>query len=382
VELPREEIKSLLERVEVSCTPGEGGFVCTPPSFRNDLSLEEDLIEEIARLYGYDRLPSTIPVAEIGGRPPEKLERLAQKAKGILTALSLYEVINYSFISPRFVEALELTEDDPRRRVVPLANPLSEEQSVMRTTLVPGLLETARVNIFREAPDLKVFELGRVFWAREGGPLPHERLYLAGLLAGRARPESCHERPRKVDYFDLKGILETFLRYLGVADFRLVPQGKEPFLRPGMSARLEVAGKDLGFLGEIRPQILEKYDLPGPIFVFELDFEALVECVSEEKKYRPLPKFPATTRDLAMVLDDAVPAEEVLGYVRSEKVPYLEEVYILDVYRGKPIPEGKKSLTLRFVYRASDRTLTDEEVNNIQATLSEKVLKRFNAVAR
>ncbi len=382
VDLPQEEAKAFLERVQVKCQEGVEGLICTPPSFRHDLVLEEDLIEEIARLYGYEKIPSTIPVAEIGGRPPERLERLSTRAKDLLIGLSLYEVINYSFISPRFIKILALPGDDPRRRVVPLANPLSEEQSVMRTTLIPGLIQTAQVNIFREAPNIRVFELGRVFFARQGELLPEERLHLAGLLAGLARPETCHEKPRRVDFFDLKGILESFLDHIGAQGVRFKPQAGEPFLRQAVSARIMVADQDLGFLGELRPDILEKYDLRGPLFVFEIDFEHLVDLVSEKKTYRALPKFPATIRDLAMILDDAIPAEEVLSFVKAQEVPYLEKVSIFDVYRGKPIPEGQKSLTLRFVYRAKERTLTDEEVNEIQARISQKILKHFKAVAR
>ncbi len=382
VDLPQKDLQDILERVEVQTRPDGEDLLCTPPSFRHDLVLEEDLIEEIARLYGYDRLPSAIPVAEIGGRPPEKIDIFIQRAKTLLTALSLYEVINYSFISPRFIDWLALGEGDPRRNVVPLANPLSEEQSVMRTTLIPGLLQTAQVNLFREVPNLRVFELGKVFLARKGQELPEERIKLAGLLTGRVHPESCHEKAREIDFFDLKGILESFLKHLGVSSYNLKPLAQEPFLRPGLSARLHVQGKDLGFLGEIRQEVLDHYDLKGPIFVFEIDFEDLVDLARDERKYRPLPKFPATTRDLALILDDHVPAAAVLDFVAQQELPYLEDVYIIDVYRGKPIPEGKKSLTLRFVYRAQDRTLTDEEVNQIQEGLTQELCQKFQAQVR
>ncbi len=382
VDLPQEEVQELLQRVEVTCRTEDQGLLCVPPSFRHDLVLEEDLIEEIARLYGYDRLPSTIPVAEIGGRAPERLEILTQRAKMLFTALSFYEVINYSFISPRFMDWLGLREDDPRRRVVPLANPLSEEQSVMRTMLLPGLLHTAQVNLFREVPNLRVFELGKVFWARPGEELPEERVKLAGLLTGLVNAESCHEKPRQVDFFDLKGVLESFLQHLGLSSYSIKPQAQEPFLRPGLSARLMVQGQDLGFLGEVRQEVLEHYDLKGPIFVFELDFEALAALTRDERQYQPLPKFPATTRDLALILDDTLPAAELLAFITQQDIPYLEDVYVIDVYRGKPIPQGKKSLTLRFVYRAKDRTLTDEEVNRIQEDLAQEICQKFQAQVR
>ncbi len=382
MKLPEREIRSLLERVQVKCQEDKEGFICTPPSFRHDLVLEEDLIEEIARLYGYERIPSTIPIAEIGGRSPERLERLSAKAREILTALSLYEVITYSFISPRFMGDLELSKSDPRRQVVSLANPLSEEQSVMRTTLIPGLLQTARINLFREVSNIKIFELGRIFLPREDELLPEERLHVAGLLTGFAMPETCHEKARKVDFFDLKGILESFLDHIGASRFCIRPGANEPFLRKVISARVLVADQDIGFLGEVRSAILEKYDIRVPVFVFELNFERLVDLISEEKRYQALPKFPATTRDLTMIIDDSIPAEKVLSFAMAQDVPYLEKVNIFAVYRGKPIPDGKKSLSLRFVYRAPDRTLTDEEVNELQEEICKKILKEFKAEAR
>ncbi len=381
-ELPKRETKSLLERVQVKCQEDGEGFICIPPSFRHDLVLEEDLIEEIARLYGYDRIPSTIPVAEISGRSPERLERLSAKAREILNALSLYEVITYSFISPRFVDELELSKRDQRRRIVPLANPLSEEQSVMRTTLIPGLFQIARINLFREVSNIKIFELGRVFLSREDGGLPEERLHIAVLLTGFATPETCHEKARKLDFFDLKGILESFLSNIGVLKFFIKPKSNEPFLRQGVSGMVLVADQEIGFLGEVRPAILERYDIHVPVFVFELDFERLADLISEKKIYRALPKFPATTRDLTMIIDDCIPAQEVLSFAMAQEIPYLEEVSIFAIYRGKPIPDGKKSLSLRFVYRASDRTLTDKEVNDLHEEISKEILKEFKADAR
>ncbi len=381
LDLPDREVEDFLKRVGVKVKQAVEGFLCEPPSFRHDLTIEEDLIEEVARLYGYDRLPSTIPRAEIAGRPPSQRERYLLRVRNLMTALGLYEAINYSFISPRFADLLGLSEDDPRRRTVALANPLSEEQSVMRTMLLPGLLETARINLFREQPNVRLFEIGRVFLPREGESLPEERHHLAGLLTGLIEPLSCHSPGRKADFFDLKGILEAFFAHVGLeVDFS--PGAREPFLRQAVSVRLMLAGQDLGFAGEIAPEVRDRLDVEQPIFVFEIDFDLLIALAKEEKTFQALPKFPATTRDLALVLKDEIPAAEVLSVVKQAKVPYLEEVTLIDVYRGKGIPEGEKSLTLRFVYRAQDRTLTDEEVNEIQASVAERLFKHFGARPR
>ncbi len=382
VKMSPKEMVSLLERVETKCVIQTEDLICNPPSFRHDLCLAEDLIEELARLYGYDRLPSSMPVSEIGGRPPEALDRLMRQAKYLLTALSFYEVINYSFISPQFREFLLLEDQDPRFEVVSLANPLSEEQSVMRTMLLPGLLHTAKTNIFRQEPNLRLFELGKVFLVQKGEKLPLERIHLAGLLTGLAHPENCHEKPRKLDFFDLKGVIESLLARLGVVDFHLEPFSKEPFLRPGVSLWLQIQGKNLGFAGQLRKEVLEHYDLKGPIYVFEFDFEGLLPYVTPVKKYRPLPKFPATTRDLTLILEENIFVAEILDFIQQKRPLYLEDYYIIDVYKGKPIPQGKKSITLRFIYRSPEKTLTDEEVNAIQEALAQEICNKFNAQVR
>ncbi|OAG28149.1 phenylalanine--tRNA ligase subunit beta [Thermodesulfatator autotrophicus] len=382
IDLEPEKVTHILERVQVKVEKGIDGFICTPPSYRHDIALPEDLIEEVARLYGYDRLPVSVPKAEIAGKPPSKFEKVAAKTRYFMTALGLYEVINYSFISPKFLELLGFSSEDPRANPLKLANPLSEEQSVMRTTLVPGLLQTAQTNIFREHPTVKVFELGRVFFPKEGSSLPDEKYRLAGVLTGEASPLSCFRSERKFDIFDVKGILETFFNELGLKGVSFKPGSEEPFLWPALSLTVKLSDKNIGFLGALRPGILEKLDISQEIFLFELDFDVLIEKASFEKKFVPLPKFPATSRDLALLLPDGVPVAEILAFVADKEIPYLEKVSVIDVYKGKGIPEGKKSLTLRFVYRASSRTLTDEEVNEIQEKVTQDILKQFQATLR
>ncbi len=380
-DLPQETIKDLLERVEIKVSQGVEDFICVPPSYRHDLSLPEDLIEEIARLYGYDKLPVSVPRAEIAGKPPSPFEEFLKRTREVFTALGLYQVITYSFISPKFVEILDL-KGDKRAKMLALANPLSEEQSVLRSTLVPGLLQTAQVNLFREVSDLKIFELGRVFWPQEGELLPEERYFLGGLLCGRAYPLNCHGMDRPVDFYDLKGILESAFKALGVKGLEFKPHAKEPFLIPALSVSLEGRGKKLGFAGAVRNSVLEKLDLTGPIFVFELDLEGLHELVERQKTYQALPKFPATFRDLALLAPEELPAGEILSFAQGLELAFLERVDLIDIYRGRGVPQGKKSLTLRFTYRAKDRTLTDEEVNNLQEEATKAILVRFDVQLR
>jgi len=248
--------------------------------------------------------------------------------------------------------------------------------------LVPGLLQTAQVNLFREVSDLKIFELGRVFWPQEGELLPEERYFLGGLLCGRAYPLNCHGMDRPVDFYDLKGILESAFKALGVKGLEFKPHAKEPFLIPALSVSLEGRGKKLGFAGAVRDSVLEKLDLTGPIFIFELDLEGLHELVERQKTYQALPKFPATFRDLALLAPEELPAGEILSFAQGLELAFLERVDLIDVYRGRGVPQGKKSLTLRFTYRAKDRTLTDEEVNNLQEEATKAILARFDVQLR
>ena len=212
--------------------------------------------------------------------------------------------------------------------------------------------------------------------------LPEERHFLAGLLYGRAYPLTCHRMDRPLDFFDLKGVLEALFERFRVCGLEFRPDAGEPFLVPGLSVALEGPSGKIGYAGAVRETVLERLDLTPPVFVFELDLEALFALVEAKKTYRPLPKFPATFRDLALLVPEEFPAGKILAFARNLELPYLEEVKLIDVYRGKGIPEGQKSLTLRFVYRAKDRTLRDEEVNELQEKAKEAILSRFEARLR
>ncbi|RUM89329.1 MAG: phenylalanine--tRNA ligase subunit beta [Thermodesulfatator sp.] len=378
---PLSEAASYLERLGGRVELREEEILFRPPSHRGDLALEEDLIEEVARLYGYDRLPVTLPVGELFASSVEREDRLLSRVREALTALGFYEVINYSFIDPRALEALELAENDPRLRPLPLANPLSETQSVMRTTLLPGLLETARFNFFREVGRLRIFETGKVFFPQEEG-LPEERLHLGLLLLGDFEPAFWGRRGRPADIYDLKGVLEVLFQTLGVEGLALEPHAREVFLRRGLSFRLLAQGKEIGFAGEVKNYLRTRYELPAPVLVAEMDLTACLALPEAPRHYRGLPRFPATSRDLSVVVREELPAGEILQFLSRLDIPYLERVEIVDVYRGEPLSAGEKSVTIRFVYRALERTLTDEEVNALQEEVAAKVLAAFEARRR
>jgi len=381
VDLSEEETAEYLKRIGGEVESKGGVLSFRPPSFRHDLSFEEDLIEEVARLYGYDRLPVSMPVAELSATAPEREEILVNEIKDILRALGFYEVINYSFISPKSLEALELQKNDSRLQVLRLANPLAETQSIMRTTLIPGLLENARFNFFREIQRLKIFEIGKVFFPR-GEELPEERISLGLLILGTSQPEFWGGESRRVDIYDLKGVLEALLRELSLAGVELRPYAEEPFLKRGCSFVIEAQGRKVGFAGEVKNYLRRKFELPAPVLLAEIDISGLLELPEVPKKFRGLPRYPATSRDLTMIVRDDLPVGEVLNYISSFDIPYLEGVLVTNVYKGAPIPEGEKSVSLRFIYRSPERTLTDEEVNAIQEDVAQKIFKHFQARPR
>ena len=246
----------------------------------------------------------------------------------------------------------------------------------MRTTLVPDLMEAARYNLSRKNSNLKLFELKKVFLPQEGERLPKEVKFLAGLAMGFDRDAHWAFSPRPVDFYDIKGCVEDLLDILQIREARFDQAEEVPYLHPGKASRVVLDGEVLGVLGEVHPQVLAHYEIHGKVYLFETDFSKLVEWAREEKRFQPMPKFPAVYRDLSVVVDKTLKAEEVMEAIRSFQQPFVEEVHLFDIYEGLPIPEGKKGISYRIRYQASDRTLTDEEVNQYH----EKMLSRLKEV--
>jgi phenylalanyl-tRNA synthetase beta chain len=360
----------------------KGLYQVKPHSYRQDLTIPEDLIEEIARLYGYDKIPTTYPQVELKVKTPDIFFTLEKKIKTLLTGFGLTEVITYSFINPETLKKLNLSSEDPRARYLELSNPIASHLSIMRTSLLPGLIEVAKFNASREVEDLSLFELGKVFFPDEA--LAQERVKLGILLKGYKRllPWEGHRRP--LDLFDLKGILEELFSALKIP-MELKPFSVEPFLKKGQSFDLYLKGNKIGFAGAVKQFILEELDLKGPFWVAEIELSDIIEIYSELREkfeIRKPPKFPSTFRDLSCIMDKNIPVQEVLDYIKSLEWPYLEKVELFDLYEGPTIPENKKSITLRFWYRASEKTLLDEEVNALQGDLNKRILEKFKASPR
>jgi len=378
-----DEIRDYLQSLELTVEPdGPELFQVIPPTFRVDLLREIDLIEEVARLHGFHRIPVTLPSGRVGGEKKTRIQRTAEQARNLLVACGFFEVINYSFISPKILRDLKLPPKDRRLKALPIQNPLSEDQSVMRTTLIPGLLQVARLNAYRKNADLKIFELGRAFFPRQGQDLPDEMEVLSGLLTGLREEESWYKSKEECDFFDLKGSLETLLEGLGILDYRFLPGREEPFLHPGKACQIEIDGSVLGIMGEAHPDVNETFELKKKIYLFELDFQKLADRMAERRVFRPLVRYPAITRDVALIVEERTVVADLLRTLWEANKGLIAEIKLFDLYRGNQIPLGKKSLAFRLKYQREDRTLTDQEVNEFHQKMVDLLVQRHGATLR
>ncbi len=375
--LEESEIGKVLTRLSMGVEKKEAGVLSvTVPSFRRDVTRPIDLIEEVGRIVGLDQVPVTLPVREMETRiasPEKKAEGLARQ---FMINHGYYEVINYSFIDERWLDTMDISPDSPLRQVVRLRNPISEDLAVLRTFLLPSLINTARNNFNRKVQDTKIFEFRNVFTAKEEGDgLPLETLHLAGLLMGK-NPFSFGFERRPFDFLDLKGDVKGMCEILRVEDVRFqVPESSLPFLHPGISADLFVGDIPVGFLGKLHPDVAEAFKIDETVFCFEIDFRGLVQGARKEVKASAISKYPPVTRDLAVLADLEMPVGEIIERIYSFQNKYLKEVELFDIYTGKEIPEGKKSVAIRVTYQALQKTLKDKEVDKIHRNLASFVTK-------
>jgi phenylalanyl-tRNA synthetase beta chain len=379
------EVTAILERLGFAVAPAGEDFDVEVPYFREvDVRREADLIEEVARIHGLDRLPSTLPSREraVGGLTrPQKLRRTAAD---LLVGRGLSEVVTFSFIAPAATAKLRLPPDDARTRALLIANPLSEEQSAMRTTLLPGLLATAQHNVARDRTSLGLFEIGSVFLSNGPDALPEERQHLGVLLTGDVRPKTWRTDAQTADFYVVKGLLAGLLEALGV-DWRLVDGGPS-FLHPGRAAEVLIGTRDAGYLGEVHPLVAREFglgELERPPAVFEIDLgHTLPAAETAERRYRDLITYPPIYQDIAVVVDEAVEAQTVCDSVRAAGGNELRSVRIFDLYRGEQVGPGRKSLALRLEFQSAQRTLTDENVAAIRAEIESRLAQEVGGTLR
>lgn len=383
--IARERQAEILATLGFGVEDTETELLVEVPHFRAaDVTREADLVEEVARIDGLDNLPATLPSRRGASGRLTPYQRGRRRAEDVLVGRGLHEVVGWSFTHPSVAERLRLPEGDARRQFVPILNPMSEDHSHLRTTLLGSLLDIARHNVARGASDVAFFESGSIYLAVEladdaaqvtpdGDPiapplgheagLPLERHALGALLVGRAAPESWRSGDAPAwDFYAAKALVGAVLDTLRVTwDVR--PSEPHPFLHPGRSARVYAGEIELGWLGEVHPLVAREWDVEGSAAAFELDLELAVQQAPPETQYRDVTSFPAVRQDLALVVSDDVPAAEVLRVIRKAAGRLLEHVEVFDLYRGAQVGEGRHSLALHLTFRASDRTLTDEEVS-------------------
>ncbi|MEJ7667276.1 MAG: phenylalanine--tRNA ligase subunit beta [Casimicrobiaceae bacterium] len=369
MQIEREAIADIFARLGLPFSRDGDDFVVTPPSFRFDLSIEEDFIEEIARIFGYDLIPATSAAHIASMLPDPETARSLNVVKQQLVALDWQEIVTFSFVSSATEAAL-----DPGTQPVRVLNPIASQMDVMRTSLLPGLLTTLQTNLNRQQARVRVFELGRTF-ARNGDGYA-QPLRLGGVAYGSAAPEQWGERLRNVDFFDVKGDLEILSAPRRLA----TPRTVHPALHPGRAAHVQLDGALRGWLGELHPRLVRYFDLPSAPVLFELDAATLTTDVLPFGE--PVSALPIVRRDIAIVVAEEVPAGAVLAALLEARAPHVESVRLFDVYRGSGLTEGWKSLAILVLMQDTSRTLTDAEIDATMATLLRVVSNQFGGSLR
>jgi phenylalanyl-tRNA synthetase beta chain len=372
IDLTVDEMVDYLERLGLKSVKDGDILDVTIPTYRLDLGIEADLIEEIGRLYGFHNVPSK-PLEGVLTRGEKSYQRIiADKAKSILQGLGFNEAMTYSFISPKAYDRIKVEEDSPLRRYIEIMNPLGEDYSVMRTTLVPNMMEVLSRNYNFGNKECFAYELGNVFIPKELPlkELPYEKKMLTIGMYGN------------VDFYDLKEAVEILFDRLGIEDVEFLPEKSNLTFHPNRTAKIIKDDQVIGILGEIHMDVLENYDIDVRVYIADLDFDIIVNKANLEKSYRPLPKYPAIERDIAIVVDEDILVGDLKKTILQNGQGLIEKVELFDVYTGAQVPQGKKSVAFSMVFRSYDRTLVDDEVNEIQQNIVKALEEKYDAKLR
>ncbi len=381
VSLP--QVIEVLRALGFECQEANSGsrILVSVPYWRSDIKCPADLVEEVVRIIGYDK----VPVTRLGSPlPPQKSKfssearwsYLKEKVCNILVACGFQEILTYSLVS---LEKLQKLSPKLELRLLPLrvANPMTKEQEYLRTSLRAGLLATLARNQKFEDSGIRLFEIGKVFLPR-GEDLPEEKEMLCAVLCGPRHELSWHGDKESLDIFDAKGVVERVLDELRLdASFE---NSNDEALLPGRGANIVVHGDRIGVLGELHPEVAQAFEVSGTVCLIEMELEKLLAKLGRTKKYQPIPRFPSVTRDIALVVDEGITYKEVEEVIRG--FPSVTRVTLFDVYRGQQIPAGKKSFAVRVVYQSPDRTLTDQEIDQTQEQMLARLQQELGATLR
>ncbi len=373
LEVDAETVEDILHRLGCHVEPHDDGWRVTPPSHRFDLAIEADLVEEIGRIYGYHRLPERLPRAELVMHPRPEARLSLRRIQDTLMDLGYQEAISYSFVDE--AEAALLAPDAELLR---LANPISSEMTVMRPSLWPGLLRALRHNLNRQQERGRLFETGLCFRRQEGQIV--QTPWVGGVIHGPALPEQWGSPRRQADFFDLKGDVETLLGLTHRAGNFIFEPSEHPALHPGQAAEVIDAGRSVGRLGVIHPRIAARLDVPPGTLLFELELAALQH--GRLPQYRPISRYPAIRRDLALLVEENIPAAEIVAVIRSAAAEILQEIRVFDVYQGQGLPENHKSVAVGMILQHAERTLEDRDIEAVMTRIIEALAQRLGATPR
>lgn len=367
-DISTEKMKEYLESLEFTV---DSNFTVTVPTFRDDIEGQADIIEEITRIYGYENIPSKLMDTTFTQGGKSYKQKLIDRAKDVMTAQGLFEVFTYSFVSPGVFHKINLKAESSLRNAIKLINPLGEDQSIMRTTIIPNIMEVIARNYNRKIEAGQFFELSKVYMAEE--------LPLAGLAD--ERDMLTLGMYGNVDFFDIKGIVENLMEEFNIKNYRILSSNHDSF-HPGRTAELIINNKRIGWLGEIHPDVLDNYGITNRVYVAELNFDEIVAQSKADIKYRALPKYPSVSRDIAVVVDEEITAGQVEEIIRNKGGKTVEDVKLFDIYRGSQIEKGYKSMAYAITYRSDEKTLTEEEISKVHNKILNSLASQVGATLR
>ncbi len=394
IELNGEEIATMLRAIEMRVEMQDDDIlVVAPPSFRVDIEREIDLVEEVARLIGFNEIPTTLPAIPMSFPEQDKSREIRQRVISLLTSVGFSEAVNYSFVSAKHFDKLGLAPDDTARRTVELLNPLSEDQGVMRTMLLPGLLENVQRNLNYQTTEIKLFETGKVFLpeldSKETSTVqPKETTLVTGVLSGRRYSESTllHFGTDPVDAFDVKGTVELLCRELRMPDVSCEPADEQTttpsYVADNSLSTLIVDGRAIGMLGKVQSKVLTAFGIKQDVYFFDINLDQVALIDPAPKIFQSLPRFPAVHRDIAMLVPEGIAAGDILTAVKNSGNTLLDSIELFDIYRGKSVEAGHKSVALAITYRSEKETLDDSKVDKMHQKIIKLIESEFSGRLR
>ena len=372
IKVDRKEVVKMLEGLGMKVVENESGWLVKPPSYRFDINIEADLIEEVGRMVGYNNIPGTREAAHIRVESFSETRINLNQIRDVLVEQGFHEAVTYSFVSPEMQAIL-----DPGQETLPLSNPISSDMAVMRTRLLPGLVQALQHNVNRQQSRVRLFESGLCFVPDDQGLT--QRPHIAAVITGNSLEEGWHSKPSSVDFFDIKGNLESILHLSDGSRYQFT-RSENPILHPGQGADILVDGEIIGFVGALHPSVMAKLQLNQPVFVFEVDLKSILRAPLAE--FSELSKYPSIRRDISLSVDTDISVQALIDCIYAIKSDILQEVFVFDVYTGKEVRNSRKSVALGLILQDFSRTLVDEDVEKLVVKVLAQLKNQYNAVLR